>query len=73
MFEWIKMCIRDRITSEQYLDYYNKIQALTEKRHQASHSFMDALINQLTPEKAFKVYEEYRNFNANTGRKLRHR
>lgn len=63
----------DKITSEQYLDYYNKIQALTEKRHQASHSFMDALINQLTPEKAFKVYEEYRNFNANTGRKLRHR
>lgn len=62
-----------KITSEQYLDYYKKIQALTEKRHQASQSFMNALINQLTPEKAFKVYEEYRNFNANTGRKLRHR
>lgn len=62
-----------KITSEQYLDYYKKIQALTEKRHQASQSFMSALINQLTPEKAFKVYEEYRNFNANTGRKLRHR
>lgn len=63
----------DKITSQQYLDYYKKIQALTEKRHQASQSFMSALINQLTPEKAFKVYEEYRNFNANTGRKLRHR
>ena len=62
-----------KITSEQYLDCYKKIQALTEKRHQASQSFMSALINQLTPEKAFKVYEEYRNFNANTGRKLRHR
>lgn len=62
-----------KITSEQYLDYYKKIQALTEKRHQASQSFMNALINQLTPVKAFKVYEEYRDFNANTGRKLRHR
>lgn len=62
-----------KITSEQYLDCYIKIQALTEKRHQASQSFMNALINQLTPEKAFKVYEEYRDFNANTGRKLRHR
>ncbi len=62
-----------KITSEQYLDYYKKIQAFTEKRHQASQSFMNALINQLTPVKAFKVYEEYRDFNANTGRKLRHR
>lgn len=62
-----------KITSEQYLDYYKKIQTLTEKRHQASQSFMNALINQLTPEKAFKVYEEYRKFNTNTGRKLRHR
>lgn len=62
-----------KITSEQYLDYYKKIQALTEKRHQASQSFMNALINHLTPVKAFKVYEEYRDFNANTGRKLRHR
>lgn len=62
-----------KITSEQYLDYYKKIQTFTEKRHQASQAFMNELINQLTPEKAFKVYEEYRNFNTNTGRKLRRR
>lgn len=62
-----------KISSEQYLDYYKKIQTLTERRYQASQAFMNALINQLTPEKAFKVYEEYRDFNANTGRRLRHK
>lgn len=62
-----------RITSGQYLEYYKKIQELTEMRHQASQDFMNALIQHLTPEKAFRVYEEYRKFNANTGRQLRRR
>lgn len=62
-----------KVTSAQYLEYYKKIQELTEMRHQASQDFMNALIQHLTPEKAFKVYEEYRKFNANTGRQLRRR
>lgn len=61
----------DNAKSEQYLKSYKKLQELTAQHHKASQDFMRALIDKLTPEKAFKVYMSYRQFNTKTGRQLR--
>lgn len=61
----------DKATPEQYLECFSRLQHFTAQRHKASQDFMSLLIDRLTPEKAFKVYKSYRDFNANAGRKLR--
>lgn len=61
----------DNATDKQYRDSLQKLDELNTKRQKASQDFLSALVQKLTPKKAYLVHRSFRSFNANTGRSLR--
>lgn len=63
----------DKATDKHYRDALQKLANLSAKRQKANQDFISAISSKLTPKKAYLVQRSYRNFNANTGRRLRQR